>query len=122
MPLHMNPAEFLLDLVDISFSRDRVAAEKQLSLIYEAREVTGHEADHAHGRGAKAEPDVLRALTTSASKRSQLLIPLTLMHRNFIKSYRDVVAYGIRVAMYIGTSGSDASWMAELTIIQVSPL
>ena len=27
---------------------------------------------------------------------------LTLVHRSFIKSYRDLVAYGIRIAMYLG--------------------
>jgi hypothetical protein len=30
------------------------------------------------------------------------MVPFTLIHRSFIKSYRDVVAYGIRVAMYMG--------------------
>lgn len=29
-------------------------------------------------------------------------ILMTLVHRAFIKSYRDVVAYGIRIAMYMG--------------------
>ena len=27
---------------------------------------------------------------------------MTLVHRSFVKSYRDVVAYGIRIAMYTG--------------------
>lgn len=29
-------------------------------------------------------------------------IIMTLLHRSFIKSYRDVVAYGIRIVMYLG--------------------
>lgn len=29
-------------------------------------------------------------------------IIITLLHRSFIKSYRDVVAYGIRIVMYLG--------------------
>lgn len=29
-------------------------------------------------------------------------ITLSLLHRLFIKSYRDVVAYGIRIVMYMG--------------------
>lgn len=31
-----------------------------------------------------------------------LSIPFILLHRLLIKSFRDVVAYGIRFAMYIG--------------------
>lgn len=31
-----------------------------------------------------------------------LQITLALLHRLFIKSYRDVVAYGIRIVMYLG--------------------
>ena len=30
------------------------------------------------------------------------IILMTLVHRSFVKSYRDIVAYGIRVAMYTG--------------------
>ena len=46
-----------------------------------------------------------------AAQRSELLEAyrqlddrrrFTLMHRSFIKSYRDIVAYGIRIAMYLG--------------------
>lgn len=29
-------------------------------------------------------------------------ITTALLHRSFIKSYRDVVAYGIRIVMYLG--------------------
>jgi len=36
------------------------------------------------------------------SRSNKFLIPITLLHRSFIKSYRDVVAYGIRIAMYTG--------------------
>ncbi|KAK5689391.1 hypothetical protein LTR17_026285 [Elasticomyces elasticus] len=33
---------------------------------------------------------------------SKIVIPLALIHRSFIKSYRDIIAYGIRIAMYMG--------------------
>jgi hypothetical protein len=36
------------------------------------------------------------------SKRNFPIVLMTLVHRSFIKSYRDVVAYGIRIAMYTG--------------------
>jgi hypothetical protein len=40
--------------------------------------------------------------TFKASKRNFPIILMILVHRSFIKSYRDVVAYGIRIAMYAG--------------------
>lgn len=39
---------------------------------------------------------------TKTSKRDFPIILMTLIHRAFVKSYRDVVAYGIRIAMYTG--------------------
>jgi ABC-type multidrug transport system permease subunit len=33
---------------------------------------------------------------------SKWTIPIALVHRSFIKSYRDIIAYGIRIAMYMG--------------------
>jgi len=41
-------------------------------------------------------------LEGKASGPSFAVIVLALLHRSFIKSYRDVVAYGIRFAMYTG--------------------
>lgn len=32
----------------------------------------------------------------------QYSIALTLIHRSLVKSYRDIIVYGIRIAMYIG--------------------
>ena len=36
------------------------------------------------------------------SRPGSLRITVALLHRSFIKSYRDVVAYGIRIVMYLG--------------------
>jgi hypothetical protein len=38
------------------------------------------------------------------SKRVQFKQPFYILHRNFIKSYRDLIAYWIRVGMYSGQS------------------
>lgn len=37
-----------------------------------------------------------------AAKPSPWMGPAVLLHRSFIKSYRDIMAYGIRIAMYFG--------------------
>jgi hypothetical protein len=41
-------------------------------------------------------------LDTKPSRTNIPNILMTLVHRSFVKSYRDVVAYGIRIAMYTG--------------------
>lgn len=41
--------------------------------------------------------------TEDLSRPGNLRISAALLHRSFIKSYRDVVAYGIRIVMYLGT-------------------
>ena len=44
----------------------------------------------------------MTAESHETEKAPQLTVPITLIHRSFIKSYRDIVAYGIRIAMYMG--------------------
>lgn len=51
-------------------------------------------------------PDEKDIRTMSIDELSRPGIPritMSLLHRLFIKSYRDVVAYGIRIVMYLGT-------------------
>ena len=98
-PSQINPAEYLLDLLNTDFSPperhrgggDRVGAIRA--------------AWQAHAREAQREPSHL--LTEGGdtrgrpkSIRSPYLLPV-LLHRAWIKSHRDLVAYGVRVAMYL---------------------
>jgi hypothetical protein len=101
IPLHTNPAEFLLELMNIDFASHQEAASGRLQEIQQswvkspkAIELSAH-VDAAMTR-EEPLPD------TKPSKRNFPIILMTLVHRSFIKSYRDVVAYGIRVAMYTG--------------------
>ncbi|OCT53754.1 hypothetical protein CLCR_10508 [Cladophialophora carrionii] len=41
-------------------------------------------------------------LSSRMSRKSTLAIAWVLLHRNFVKSYRDFIAYGTRVSMYFG--------------------
>lgn len=100
MPPQINPAEFLLELVNVSFSRDRVVADHRLARFHTAWE---HAARSRHPR-LRGNPDAPPLSTVGMPTRSPLGIPWILMHRLLIKSYRDVVVYGIRVAMYLGMS------------------
>ncbi|MCJ1478263.1 hypothetical protein MMC13_006940 [Lambiella insularis] len=133
MPMHFNPAEFLLDIVNIDFSDDLNRAAKRLQRIQSAwlkspeslamaQESLDIKQPERHvlnihspyGRSAESlavawnpvdpykwSPQELFELDFPPGPNA-ISIPITLLHRNFLKSYRDVVAYGIRLAMYTG--------------------
>ncbi|QVM09134.1 hypothetical protein D8B26_003800 [Coccidioides posadasii str. Silveira] len=104
MPLQTNPAEFVLDLVSTDFANNREAASDRLGQIHnvwarspEASQIDAEIESHM-GMAEKFE----HISTPKGGKVGFLMTILTLLHRSFIKSYRDVVAYGIRIAMYLG--------------------
>jgi ABC-type multidrug transport system permease subunit len=107
IPLYMNPAEFIIDFVNTDFARDREEIDKQLNMVhslwYKSRlakatvtELTDEIARNSEYRVSKLE------LESKEETAGVLAILWALVHRSFIKSYRDVVAYGIRIAMYMG--------------------
>ncbi|KAJ4407426.1 hypothetical protein N0V91_004010 [Didymella pomorum] len=103
MPLYTNPAEYVIQLVNTDFRRSGTKSADQLSHLHTSWTQSSHSALIKHQIQAKSiSPDSATSLHTTHSSASPLLIPLTLIHRSFIKSYRDVVAYGIRIAMYLG--------------------
>ena len=102
IPNNTNPAEHLLDIVSSDFgdeTRVETIREKwsQSSQFAELSKYIAQKSDLSEkGSGAHAvQKDDL-------SRPGVLAITLSLLHRLFIKSYRDVVAYGIRIVMYLG--------------------
>ncbi|EZF76502.1 hypothetical protein H105_02142 [Trichophyton soudanense CBS 452.61] len=106
MPVQINPAEFVLDLVSTDFATDTEEAEAQLAKIHQEWE------DSEESSNVNLE---ISRLTTLSEKEENITLSanqlqhvnivstiVTLLHRSFIKGCRDVVAYGIRVAMYLG--------------------
>lgn len=95
MPFAVNPAEWILELVDIDFARDRGEAQVRLKMITDAC------AAKRALSGPNDPPLRITGLDTSKSTtKVKMMTPLTLLHRNLIKSYRDVIPYWIRVLMY----------------------
>lgn len=104
----MNPAEFLLEQVNVDFSADKRLAMHGLKKMHQAWAfssmaqqlstiVAGYEAQprQRHGDG----PEFVAA---AERKPGFLSLVLTLLQRSFVKSYRDVIAYGVRMGMYLG--------------------
>lgn len=103
MPLYTNPAEYVIQLVNTDFTRSGPKSADQLSHLHTSWAQSSHSALIKHQIQAKSiSPESAPDLHTPHSSASPLFIPLTLIHRSFIKSHRDIVAYGIRIAMYLG--------------------
>jgi ABC-type multidrug transport system permease subunit len=92
MPLYMNPAEFIIQLVNTDFSSPN--STQVLEHLHSA-----YLSSPSHPTVTSATP--LSTPLTTHSHPSPLHTTLTLLHRSFLKSHRDIVAYGIRIAMYV---------------------
>lgn len=96
---HINPAEHILDLTNVDFSSSRMQDQARLDAIIEGWSTSEHtqqlEYDIKNLSGKPIRPD-------GHQGPSMLAQIMTLLHRSFIKSYRDIVTYWIRLAMYMG--------------------
>lgn len=102
LPQYVNPAEHLLEMVNIDFAQNRDTASQNLETL------------HTSWQNSLQASQINNAIKTAESsggdwgvegidkRPSMPSLTLTLLHRSFIKSYRDVVVYGIRLAMYLG--------------------
>ncbi|EXJ64305.1 hypothetical protein A1O7_00641 [Cladophialophora yegresii CBS 114405] len=100
IPLHINPAEYLLDLVNTDFGHDDSSADGSLGYVHEAW--TASEEHNALMLSTATVSSLVPVSPSRTSRKSTLAIAWVLLHRNFIKSYRDLIAYGTRVFMYFG--------------------
>lgn len=103
VPTHIDPAEFALDLMNVDFAQNQEAAIKRLDSMHTLWEsskfsqtiITSID-DALHTSQANDVP------VAKVTRASFMAVLLAMIHRSFTKSYRDVVAYGIRMAMYLG--------------------
>ncbi|KAF4341404.1 ABC transporter G family member 11 [Fusarium beomiforme] len=102
LPHYVNPAEHLLELVNIDFSQNPSQASRDLETLQSAWQNSRQagEVDTSIKTAESSGGDW--SMDTIEKRPGMLSLTLTLLHRSFIKSYRDVVAYGIRLAMYLG--------------------
>lgn len=104
IPGNTNPAEFLLDIVSSDFSIAKEEAQARVQGIQtawvESAEVNAITSQISEK--ARAKTSAGQVATDDLARPAAIQITTALLHRSFIKSYRDVVAYGIRVVMYLG--------------------
>ncbi|KAH0354154.1 putative ABC transporter, partial [Aureobasidium melanogenum] len=105
IPLYMNPAEFIIDFVNTDFAHNRTEVSTQFEMVTGTWQRSGLHAEKlstiareiAHG-----DPSPQDTNDNDKIGAHWFDILVALVHRNFIKSYRDIIAYGIRIAMYMG--------------------
>jgi ABC-type multidrug transport system permease subunit len=105
VPLYMNPAEFALDFVNTDFARDESEVEQQLEMVRSSWQksvwASHAEEERAEGMRQGSFPEQAEFEGEQESAISMPAIAKTLIQRSFIKSYRDVVTYNIRIVMYL---------------------
>ncbi|KAJ5845836.1 hypothetical protein N7534_009505 [Penicillium rubens] len=103
IPAQTNPAEFILDTVSSDFASSK--EEDRVGVIQAAwansSEAKSLERQVSERVGSTEKP-VNKASTEEQTRPGTVSITMALLHRSFVKSYRDVIAYGIRIAMYLG--------------------
>ncbi|OJJ52442.1 hypothetical protein ASPSYDRAFT_51864 [Aspergillus sydowii CBS 593.65] len=104
IPSNTNPAEFLLDIVSSDFGGAKEPAQERVQKILQAW-AESNEAISVDRQVSERIQSVEKKDAVSAEdlkRPGPFTITTALLHRSFIKSYRDVVAYGIRIVMYLG--------------------
>lgn len=101
MPRQINPAEFLLDMMNIDFANHQGEAEARLYEL-QKRWISSTTAQKLSTQIESTLKDVELLPIAKPPKTNFLIVLTTLVHRAFMKSYRDMVAYGIRIVMYTG--------------------
>lgn len=100
IPPQTNPAEHLLDITNSDFALDREQAQRDLDSIHATWKRQQHTRSLTSNEGKE---DSALAVPEDHLRRPNIFTIISaLLSRMFIKSYRDVVAYGIRIAMYMG--------------------
>lgn len=109
IPMHVNPAEFVLEQLNVDFASDKTLAQQWLKEMQRAwtlssmakrlsQTVTSYQTQPQQQQG-----DMTQSIAVVENKKPSFASTvLTLLHRSFIKSYRDVIAYGVRMGMYLG--------------------
>ncbi|GAA6009317.1 hypothetical protein JCM10207_004348 [Rhodosporidiobolus poonsookiae] len=102
VPVHVNPADHAIDLVNTEFAENEDTAQALSRKMVESasRWKAEHPEDRLVSMAQHDQLPVLRAV--GAASLATLRQTITLMHRNVLNYSRNLLAYGIRLGMYIG--------------------
>ncbi|KAM3495237.1 hypothetical protein MY3957_001468 [Beauveria namnaoensis] len=100
IPPETNAAEFYLDLINTDLDKDGeicARTDKICKAWAASRQRVDLDTSVSRARQLQQVSSPLKP-----EKPAAWMTPLVLLQRSWIKSYRDVIAYGIRIAMYLG--------------------
>ncbi|KAH2978228.1 hypothetical protein KXW58_004931 [Aspergillus fumigatus] len=101
IPAETNSAEFFLDLINTDLDKNGEIRRRTEHICQAWSKSTERvQLDDAIRKSSQTSSHDLSHYR--AAKPSPWMGPAVLLHRSFIKSYRDIMAYGIRIAMYSG--------------------
>ena len=105
IPPLTNPAEFLLDVCNTDFDNsatDVGGDESRIARLNRLMEAWSPKGPGTEAAASTPFPDSEGAMSTSGAPTSVLWQTFVLLQRLWLKSYRDLLAYWIRVIMYLG--------------------
>lgn len=96
IPLHYNPAEYILDLINTDFETENIDKTEALTTLLDYQ--------RAHERACRALPPAKyeAELEDPVQNSNNLSKTWILLQRGFIKARRDYLAYYVRIVMYLG--------------------
>lgn len=100
--MYTNPAEFLLNLVNTDFADDIDTANDTLRKLTTRYLAMASTLTVERANRIASDHTIMALREEHFAGPNSYLLPLTLIHRSFVKSYRDIIVYGIRVVMYVG--------------------
>ncbi|OCK75191.1 putative ATP-binding cassette transporter [Lepidopterella palustris CBS 459.81] len=105
MPPETNPAEFYLDLINTDLAKAGDEVFERIGQITQAW------SENSQNQRLIEEIDIISRRVEDTDRDlskfkvempAPWVVPMVLLQRSWIKSYRDIVTYGIRVIMYLG--------------------
>lgn len=100
IPNFTNPAEHILELVNMDFQFDMQKSDR-INRIFALHEAKGDGTDHGFDT---EEEKRISVSTDKGYPAGYFKACAILLHRNFVKSYRDPLAYGTRLLINAGLS------------------
>ncbi|CEJ81601.1 Putative ATP-binding cassette sub-family G member 5 [[Torrubiella] hemipterigena] len=101
IPPETNSAEFFLDLINTDLDKDG-SIFKRTEDICSAWATSSNQVELSQQFEGIDVEDKDRHLEQKDGRPSSWTILSVLLRRSWVKSYRDIMAYGIRIAMYLG--------------------
>ncbi|KAH7118753.1 ATP-binding cassette transporter-like protein [Dendryphion nanum] len=102
IPLYTNPAEHIIQLVNTDFSSASTDAPTRLHTLHTFYTTSPlSQTLRTSITLTTTSPSRTPLLPITTPSPSPFLTPLTLLHRSLLKSHRDILTYGLRLAMYL---------------------